>query len=108
MDRHSADVVSFPHLSSHKAELPAGRYMWPFRIAIPNAEQLPTSLEDIIFFGYVLYRTYSLIAYVEISSIFTKHIECKRMLYVAPQAPLDKRRHLFTQMELNASRKVSN
>ena len=95
----------FPHLSTHKKELPAGRYVWPFRIAIPNAEQLPASLEDICAYGHV---RYSLRAYVEVSAMFTKDFECKRMLHVAPQVALDKRRHLFTPMEYNELRQVSN
>ena len=69
-----------------------------------DAEELPASLED-PGFGYV---RYTLRAYVEVSGVFTNNIECKRMLHVAPQVALDKRRHLFTPMEFNEPRQVSN
>ena len=69
----------FPHLSDHKKELLAGRYVWPFRIAIPDAEQLPASIED-FGFGFVRYQS-EFKAYVELSDDISENIECMRMLH---------------------------
>lgn len=94
----------FPFHSTHKKELPAGRYVWPFRIAIPDSEELPASLE-VLACGYV---RYSLEAFVEVSALFAKDIKFKRFLPFAPLVTLERRRHLFTPEEFNEFRVVSN
>ena len=82
----------FPRGSSHKQELPAGLYVWPFRIALPAVE-MPASLEAV---GESV--RYKLIAYVDIP--FAPDIVFKQLLQVIPILPLDSRPDLFTPRAL--------
>ena len=90
----------FPRGSSHKQELPAGLYVWPFRIALPEV-QLPASLEADG--GSVRYK---LIAYVDIP--FAPDIVFKQLLQVIPILPLDSRPDLFAPQALEEHKAMTN
>ena len=79
----------------------AGRYVWPFRIAIPNAEQLPPT------FAYDCdgFVRYSLAAQVDTS--FAPNVQFKRSLQVQPRAPLDAHPEFFSPLEFEEHRQVN-
>ena len=90
----------FPRGSSHKRKLPAGIYVWPFRIALPAVE-LPASFEAES--GSVRYK---LIAYVDIP--FATDIVFKQLLQVIPILPLNSRPDLFTPQALEKHKAMTN
>ena len=92
----------FPSGISYK-EMSAGRYVWPFRIAIPNVEQLPpTFAHSNDSDGFV---RYSLYAHVVDENI-ELNVEETKILQVQPRVPLDAHPEFFSPVELEGHREV--